>query len=265
MVSTRIYCLGCPFMEQNIDVLRKTQNRPIYHATLSEIMQDPSEDAETACVSSALQMRDQTRPLCSLRDASIVCVCLPIFHTRTSPSIPPVMMRPLSLVTLVRAKNMNSMPFSTKWIKHRLNTVSQTPQTQMLIMFSENLNTSLPNNNTTCWTHAHRMPNNSENCVTTVHKAMPWFRRKTASWFWRRVMCWFEEGQCIAFENYNNGQNPKLCKHSAGHRENTSKPPKHRPDWKQTAPEQQLCSQMPPRAPQTQLNTENREQPPNTP
>merc|ERR1712226_760523 len=62
-------------------------------------MHEPSEEAETACESSFLVVMLQTRPLCSFKDASMVCICRPILQTRTSPSMPPVMMRPQSLVT----------------------------------------------------------------------------------------------------------------------------------------------------------------------
>merc|ERR1712232_1026871 len=65
----------------------------------SQMIHEPSEDAETACESSFLTWMLQTRPVCSFKDASISVFCKPILQVRTSPSIPPVMMRPQSFVT----------------------------------------------------------------------------------------------------------------------------------------------------------------------
>ena len=52
-------------------------------------MQDPSEEAETAYSLFFLTWMDQTLPLCSFIDASMIWVYFPIFQTRTSPSLPP--------------------------------------------------------------------------------------------------------------------------------------------------------------------------------
>merc|ERR1719198_2870770 len=48
----------------------------------SQMMQEPSEEAETAWESSARILMHQMRPLCSFSEASIVCVCRPILQTR---------------------------------------------------------------------------------------------------------------------------------------------------------------------------------------
>merc|ERR1712093_642478 len=64
----------------------------------SQTMQEPSDDAVTACESSWRTLMHQTRPRCSFKDASIVVVDLLSRQTRTSPSIPPLMTRLLSLV-----------------------------------------------------------------------------------------------------------------------------------------------------------------------
>lgn len=61
-------------------------------------MQDPSKDEETAWSSFLFILMFETLPLCSLRDASMIWVCVPIFQILTSPSMPPEMILWQSLV-----------------------------------------------------------------------------------------------------------------------------------------------------------------------
>lgn len=64
----------------------------------SQIMQDPSPLALTACVFSLLIYIDQTCPLCSFKEASITCVCFVILHILISPSAPPeIILYPLDV------------------------------------------------------------------------------------------------------------------------------------------------------------------------
>jgi len=56
---------------------------------MSQMMHDPSNDEEIAWLSFLLIPMLETLDRCSFKDTSMICVYLPILHTRTSPSMPP--------------------------------------------------------------------------------------------------------------------------------------------------------------------------------
>mmetsp|Transcript_7854 Transcript_7854/g.23273 ORF Transcript_7854/g.23273 Transcript_7854/m.23273 type:complete len:217 (+) Transcript_7854:273-923(+) len=64
----------------------------------SQTMHEPSPEADTARASSLVTLMSYTRLLCSFMDASMTWLPLPRRQTRTSPSSPPEMIRPQSLV-----------------------------------------------------------------------------------------------------------------------------------------------------------------------